>query len=286
MKIRGAFIGLSTLDVVYYTKHFPEEDTKLYCTDQQVIPGGMATNAAITFSGLQGQSSLLTCVGEQDQFGDTIREEIKKRQIKLLDFADKEFNHIPISSILINQTTGSRTILNKPFIPYAPVLIPPLDLSEVDILLVDGFYIDLAIAAAKEAKRLSIPVVMDAGSWKPGFERLLPLVDIMIVSAGFRPPGQVSFTETLEYLLKFPFCGMAFTNGAESVVAYSGQIRHELQPKQISPVDTLGAGDVLHGAFCYYFGSSGEFIPSLEKAMKIASKSCEFIGPHTWMETD
>ncbi|NET50891.1 MAG: sugar kinase, partial [Merismopedia sp. SIO2A8] len=47
--------------------------------------------------------------------------------------------------------------------------------------------------------------------------------------------------------------------------------------------DTLGAGDIFHGAFCHYILQQN-FTESLVAAAEIASNSCKFFGTRRWME--
>jgi sugar/nucleoside kinase (ribokinase family) len=47
-------------------------------------------------------------------------------------------------------------------------------------------------------------------------------------------------------------------------------------------VDTLGAGDVFHGAFCYYFAQTGDFAGSLQAASRVAAVSCRYFGAMRW----
>ena len=53
---------------------------------------------------------------------------------------------------------------------------------------------------------------------------------------------------------------------------------------QVQPVDTLGAGDIFHGAFCYYI-LQASFTDALTRAAKIAANSCQFFGTRRWMES-
>lgn len=46
--------------------------------------------------------------------------------------------------------------------------------------------------------------------------------------------------------------------------------------------DTLGAGDVLHGAFCHYLVEGYNRKEALHRAALIASGSCCYFGTHTW----
>jgi sugar/nucleoside kinase (ribokinase family) len=51
----------------------------------------------------------------------------------------------------------------------------------------------------------------------------------------------------------------------------------------VGVVDTLGAGDILHGAFCWYFLRSGDFAESLQAASRIATLSVRYFGSREWM---
>ncbi len=51
---------------------------------------------------------------------------------------------------------------------------------------------------------------------------------------------------------------------------------------QINPVDTLGAGDIFHGAFCYYI-LQRDFPSALAAASQVAARSCEFFGTRSWV---
>jgi sugar/nucleoside kinase (ribokinase family) len=45
----------------------------------------------------------------------------------------------------------------------------------------------------------------------------------------------------------------------------------------IKAVDTLGAGDIFHGAFCHYILQQ-DFPTALSNAAKVAARSCESFG--------
>jgi len=54
---------------------------------------------------------------------------------------------------------------------------------------------------------------------------------------------------------------------------------------KIRAVDTLGAGDIFHGAFCYYISQPGyEFREALSAAAHVATFSCRDPGTRWWME--
>jgi sugar/nucleoside kinase (ribokinase family) len=52
----------------------------------------------------------------------------------------------------------------------------------------------------------------------------------------------------------------------------------------VKVVDTLGAGDFLHGAFCsYYLQLNLNFENALNQAANLATFTCKFEGTRNWI---
>jgi sugar/nucleoside kinase (ribokinase family) len=51
----------------------------------------------------------------------------------------------------------------------------------------------------------------------------------------------------------------------------------------VEAVDTLGAGDIFHGAFCHAYAGGLGFSASLASAAEVASRACAFWGPRAWI---
>ena len=52
------------------------------------------------------------------------------------------------------------------------------------------------------------------------------------------------------------------------------------------PVDvynTLGAGDVFHGAYCHYLARGEGAVEALELASAVAAESCRYYGTREWI---
>jgi sugar/nucleoside kinase (ribokinase family) len=75
---------------------------------------------------------------------------------------------------------------------------------------------------------------------------------------------------------------VAVTRGARSVLASDRGRRFEIEVAKVAATDTLGAGDVLHGAFCHYFAHRPDFEPALRRASEIATLSCQGLGAQAW----
>jgi sugar/nucleoside kinase (ribokinase family) len=279
--MKGLFWGLLTIDLHFFTDHYPAENSKVKTKKFNSYVGGPATNAAITFSHLGGQAQLVTAIGKNPYKG-MIFEELDEYLVEIYDSKSEEPIDPVFASIITNETSGSRTIFS--YTPQESVAPPACHIDkQTKIALFDGFYMQSAINAAKSCKELGITNILDGGSWKAGTDDLLKYIDIAICSENFFPPGISANEDVTEYLLKKGVKKTAITRGQKPIITNEGEVNFliEIPPTEI--VDTLGAGDIFHGAFCYFYASTKNFLLALEKAAQVASFSCKYSGPRTWM---
>ncbi len=282
----GLFVGLAAVDVSYTVDEIPRRNQKISVKGQLITPGGPATNAAATFAFLGGRTTLLTAVGAHP-LASVIRDDLSHSSIRLHDRARGRRQPPPVSSILVHRATGERTVVSANAAVFSPVSAEfnPRWLAGVSIVLLDGQYMALCLAAAQAAHGRGIPVVLDSGSWKPGMAKLLPLLDTAICSGDFRPPGCRSESDVFQFLLAREIPRVAITRGDSAIRFVGDGKRGEIPVRRIRPVDTLGAGDIFHGAFCYYACQPGRtFRSALAAASRVATFSCRYPGTRSWME--
>jgi sugar/nucleoside kinase (ribokinase family) len=284
MAIEGVFVGLSTVDVIYNVAEFPVANTKAAARSQDVFIGGPATNAAITFNRLGGKATLVTAVGRHP-VSTLIRDEMKKFAVDCIDL-NPELDEFPsISSVAVDDA-GRRNVVSanasRIRIPY-PVINRKV-LEQAKVVLVDGHAMQACQVWANAGKVLGKPVVLDAGSWKNGTDELLKSVDTVICSGDFSAPECVTESELIEFLQDRGVTNVAITRGAEPVRFFSHANSGEMPVPQVDVVDTMGAGDVFHGAFCYFYSTGKGFEEALELAAGVASESCRYRGTREWME--
>jgi len=280
---KGIFVGLSTVDVVYTVDEFPSANKKVVALSQDVHAGGPAANASITFGHLGGTPTLVTVVGRHP-LASLVRQELSRYSIRLIDL-NPDFDDVPvISSISVNRL-GERNIISA---NATRVNTPAGQLDEsvfmqASVILVDGHYMQACQLWARAAHARGIPVVLDAGSWKDGTEELLKSIDTAICSADFLPPACANEDDVLNYLRNRGVKNIAITKGAESVRFVSNDASGAVQVPQVQVTDTMGAGDIFHGAFCYYSSIGFGFAEALGEATRIAAESCRFRGTREWM---
>ena len=272
------------MDVVQTVERVPGVDEKVVALDTRVEAGGPALNAAVTASLLGMPSRLVTAVGAS-RLGEVVRDECVSHGVTLVDAAAQGFL-LPVSTVLVTAATGQRAVASRNSVG-APAATSLTDqavagvLEGVTAVLVDGHHLALGTAVARAASGRGIPVVADAGSWKPGLEALLTHVDVLVASAVFRPPEG----DDLVHLLGLGPRWVARTAGGSPVrwMAADGTTG-EVPVRKVHVVDTLGAGDVLHGALLADVGRRGvaDLPGSLADAVEVATRSVAAAGAHGW----
>lgn len=297
----GLFVGLITLDFLYLAEEFPNRNQKIVAADYTVAAGGPATNAAVTFNylGKSSQKFLEQSLQKPAQvcgvlgatsLAEIIRCELKQQGVEIIDLMPESNSLPPISSVIITQGTGDRAVISlnaSRTKVEINSLIPKISATEllenIGIVLIDGHQLEAGIAIAKLAKSLGIPTVLDGGSWKSGLEEILPYIDYAICSDNFHPPYCHQQSEVITYLTNQKIKHIAITRGAESIIYVTNNQAGEIKIPQTPVIDTLGAGDIYHGAFCYYFLDKLDFVVALTAAVEVARKSCRFFGTRSWI---
>lgn len=276
------FFGLSTFDTVYFFDNLPNENGKARAKDFYICSGGPSANAAITYKILGGDCSLITPLG-CGPVANRILSEFGQYDLPVVDIASDVGVEPTIASIAVTGDGKNRTIWS---------FVPNRTLSNLDVsslyderpLFVhfDGYFMSESISFAKILKAKGYKIVFDAGSWKDGTESLVELCDVVIASSLFKVPEYINLEaeDSLDWFYKMGVKLAAKTNDEKSIVGYDESGRFEVSPPPIEAVDTLGAGDVFHGAFNFmFFDRNLGFFDALSKASVVASRSCLYVGP-------
>ena len=284
MPYQGLFIGATTLDLIYKSDRPLPKNQKVVALDYLTAAGGPATNAAVAFSYFDNRSKLLSVVG-QHPLAELIKSDLNNCSVEIADLAAERTESPPISSIVVTANTGERAVIATKTTKYQDDrAISEDSLNSIDIILIDGHQIEASLALAKMAGDRNIPVVMDGGSWKLGLDLIIPLVNYAICSANFYPPGCHHYSDVFKFLQDKGVANIAITNGERPIQYLDRGEISTLSVSQVDTVDTLGAGDIFHGAFCHYILSS-DFPTALSLAAKTASKSCQFFGTRSWLQS-
>lgn len=289
--VRGLFVGLSVLDLVLEVPHPVAADQKVRALGQELSAGGPATNAAVVFAALGGEASLLTTVGRHP-LAEVIRADLAAHGVDLLDATPDDPESPVVAAIAVERATGGRQVVSAHG-RRDPSTPPGIEarLQGRGVVLLDGHHPRMAEAVARAARQAGIPVLLDAGSWKPHLAGLLPWVDLAIASADFLPPD-VAPDAVLDWLHAAGVPAAAVTAGPAPVRwSVRGSGAGEVAPPRVRAVDTLGAGDVFHGAAAWALCREGglttlpQRLPEiLQFACGVAAERVQVAGARAWVQ--
>ncbi len=218
-----------------------------------------------------------------DERGRIQRESLQDTGINLDDVEIRKNCPNQTAYILIDQTTGERTVLwSRPdCLRLAPESITPEKIACARLLHIDGHDTPAVARAAEIARQHGIPVTVDVDTSYHGFDRVLPNVDYLVASSEF----PVQWTnerdpfKALELMRKeFGMRVAAMTLGAHGSLALADEGFVYSPAFVVNCVDTTGAGDVFHGAFCYAVLQKMSIRDTLEFSNAMAALNCTALG--------
>lgn len=290
---RVTCMGLTTLDVVQVVERLPGPDEKVVALDGWVAFGGPAANAAATSAALGAPTTLVSAVG-RGPVADLARAGLADAGVRLVDLTPDAVDLLPVSTVVVRGVSRAVVSRNAGAAPDLSRQAARLDVGGPgDVLLVDGHHLGAAVAIARRARAAGVLVLLDGGSWKPGLERLIEHVDVAVLSADLVLPGQgrpVDEAQVDELLAAVAALGPSVV--ARSAGAGPVRVRETdgrvsvLQPPHVEEVaDTLGAGDVLHGATAAALAGGAAPLAAVGSGVRRASESVLHRGALGWVAT-
>lgn len=272
----GLFVGLATLDVVQLVDRLPGTNEKTTATETWLAAGGPAAVAAITFAALGGRARLWTALGQTPAARLAVAD-LAAAGVEVLDSAPPGFD-LAVSTVFVDATTGERAVVSGSGHTPAFGKIAGPDLTGVDVVLVDGHHPALARSAALAAG--GVPVVVDAGSHKPVFDDVFAFSTDVICSADYAPPDWLGARALLSRGPRL----VAVSHGGDALHWWTAGASGAIEPEQVTVVDTAGAGDALHGAYCHGLATGLERVDALRSAVGVATERVRHLGPFAWRE--
>ena len=275
-------VGLNATDTLILLPKFPAYAGKVPFTGEMLSPGGQVASAMVACAKLGLRVKYIGTVGD-DERGRVQLESLLGSGINLDDVQVRANCANQTAYILIDNTTGERTVLwRRPeCLRLDPDEISEAMIAGTRLLHIDGHDTPAVAKAARIARQLGIPVTVDVDTIYHGFDEVLPNVDYLIGSSEFpvqwtneRDPFKALELIQNEYGMKVA----AMTLGAHGALARVDG-RFVYSPAfVVNCVDTTGAGDVFHGAFCYAVLAGLPMRESLDLANAMAALNCTAIG--------
>jgi sulfofructose kinase len=273
-------VGMATIDHVFRLPAIPREPTKVRATEYVRISGGMAANAAVAAARLGGQVEYWGPIGT-DANGDDILAELAAEGVGTSGVV-RVPQRAAVSAIMVDEA-GERLVCgySDPSTFDAEAVLPLERLSGFDAVHADCRWWRAARQVLPAARRLGIPTVFD-GDISPAavLAEVAPLAQYPIFSErGLLIAAQdASHDDRLASIARRSGGFAGVTLGARGFVWYDGGRIHILGVPQVNVVDTLGAGDVFHGAFAYALGLRMDTPTAARFASATAALKCTRFG--------
>lgn len=282
-------MGLNATDTLIVIPHFPAYGGKVPFHQEILSPGGQVASAMVTCAKLGLRSKYIGTIGD-DERGRVQMESLRGSGIDLEHVQLRRGCPNQSAYILIDQSTGERTVFwNRPdCLAISAQEIEDEQIACARMLHIDGHDTAAVGRAARIAKAHGIPVSVDVDTIYAGFDRVLPYVDYLIASSEF--PGRWTKIEdpfrALEAIQKeYGMKVAAMTLGAHgSLALVDGEFIHS-PAYVVNCLDTTGAGDVFHGAFCYAVLQDMPIGDALDFSNAMAALNCTAIGARGGIKT-
>jgi sulfofructose kinase len=251
-------IGHAAWDISFFLDGFPIENSKLEIHSMCECGGGPAANAAYLLARWGISSGLAASIGA-DAYGDRIAEELAAGGADITWLARNSASVTPVSAILVNQNSGSRTIINRKASGGSHLnlkSLPPLN-GAPRVMLFDGHELEASLQSMKLFP--DALTILDAGSLRDGTRELAKRVDFLVSSERFacqlsdlpNLASRENQAKAIAALHAWNGKPVVITRGERGMLRGTGDGIQHFPAFAVQTVDTTAAGDIFHGAFAY-----------------------------------
>ncbi|XP_047707473.1 ketohexokinase isoform X1 [Prionailurus viverrinus] len=316
-------VGLVVLDIINVVDKYPEEDTDSRCLSQRWQRGGNASNSCTVLSLLGAPCAFMgslapghvadpLCLQPESlpppsspqtlsnytspgllRLGSFVLDDLRRYSVDLRYTVFQTTGSVPISTVIINEASGSRTILhayrNLPDVSAA-------DFDKVDLTRFKWIHIEGRNASeqvqmlqrieqhnARQPPGQKIRVSVEVEKPREELFQLFGYGDVVFVSKDVaRHLGFRSAVEALRGLYgrvrKGAMLVCAWAEEGADALGPDGQLLHSdaFPPPRV--VDTLGAGDTFNASVIFSLSQGKSMQEALRFGCQVAGKKCGLQG--------
>ena len=276
--------GIAVLDQVYHVDRFPVAQAKTRAGAFATVIGGCAANAALAIARLGGRTRLAAPLGGpagEDPIGDRILAGLVREGVDCADTVRVAGATSPISAILID-AAGDRAIVNHrdDGLAVAKVDDPARLVADVAAVVIDNRFPEFVLPIASAARRRGVPVVLDGDAPTRETDALLAASSHVVFSAEglSATAGSGDLAAALDRIARRTRAFLAVTDGANDVLFIdAGRVRR-MPVFAVDAIDTLGAGDVFHGALALALAQGRDEVDAMRFSAAAAGIKCTRFG--------
>jgi sulfofructose kinase len=288
-------LGLATIDIMTLVPKLPGRDEVFRAHSILLEGGGPVATALVAAARLGATTAYLGPIAPTT-WGALTRAGLEREGVDTSQAPTRASGEQAVSVILVDEGTGQRSILyhSGEIEDLAPAEVPADLIASAKALHLDGVHLEAACHAAEIARQAGVIVSFDGGAGElwAGAERLLPLVDLMVVARRFaeQHTGQADPLQAGPALLEtYRPRQVVITDGARGCWYWAAHGNAAQRIHQtafaVDVVDTTGAGDVFHGAYLYAFLQDWPARRCLAFAAATAALKCRALGGRAGIPT-
>jgi sulfofructose kinase len=272
--------GIIVLDEVFRVDRFPQPDAKTQAQSFFIVNGGCAANAAVAVARLGARAALAGPLGE-DSNGDRVLAALAREEIDCTGCQRLAGVPTALSAIFID-ARGDRMIVTHCDDRLAAAT--PADAADLvagaDAVVADNRFPEFVRPICVAARARGLTVVLDADRPTQTSDELFRIATHVVFSAEClrATTGLDDFGAALAAIAGTTSSFLAVTQGPQDVLWREGATLRRSPVFAVEAIDTLGAGDVFHGAFTLALAEGRDVVAALRFAAAAAGLKCTRLG--------
>lgn len=272
-------LGQASLDQVGIASPLPAAAGKARMDAWHECPGGQIATALLACRQLERSAAFIGSVGG-DAAAERVLEPLREAGVDIANVRRIDGAQTQRAMIWIDRASGERTVFwhREAALTLRATDVPEPLVANAGVLLMDAGDPAASLAAAQIARAAGAAIVLDADGDSKELDTLLAAADFPVLS---RDLAQARFggAEAAARALARAGARLAVvTLGAAGSLAVEGERTLRSPALAVAAIDTTGAGDAFHGAFCDALLSGHAAEAALAWSNAAAGLNCTGLG--------
>lgn len=275
--------GVAVIDFVFRLDEVPIPGHKYRAREATIVGGGCAANAAVAVSRLGGRAVLAARIGD-DMIGSMVLSGLEEDGVDCRLVRRYEGRRTSYSSVIVD-AHGERNIVGfrDETMDFGADWLERDAPPQFDAALADTRWPEGARVLMELARQRGVPGVIDGEAPVREAQEALGIASHIAFSAqGLRDfCGDDNLDTGLQKAAGETGAWVCVTLGEEGVRWWDGELVRHMPAFVVEAVDTLGAGDVWHGAFALMLAKGASEPEAIRYASAVSAIKCTQFGGRT-----
>lgn len=279
-------LGMATLDILVRLAEMPTWENGGHFSAIAIDGGGPAATAIAAAARLGAPAGFIGAYGS-DRLGEIKLQTLTECGIDVSRMVRRPAPENEIVLVSVHEQTGERVFTGSRSFQDHQLTADELDRAYIlaaDVLHLDGYHADAALAAAGWMRRAGKRVVLDGSATRQAIpatmRALVSQVDVLICGAGFGAmlTGRNDPWEIGRAILDLGPAVVVQTEGKAGSYTTTADDRFHTPAFEVEVVDTTGAGDVFHGAYIVGMLRGWDVRRIVQFATAVSALKCTGLG--------